>query len=92
MRSTRFSLMASLASAQLSFANNRDRVLLTIEQFLVRFPKVKRPHPEIGLVVYPISRTPFVVLYDFDDETPRVHFIFHRSSSLDDLDPSSAEW
>ena len=39
-------------------------VYTTIEQFLARYPKTKRRDPAHGLCVYPISKTPFVVLYD----------------------------
>ena len=64
----------------------------TLELFLAAHPAAKRPHPKLGLHVYPITKTPFVVLYDFDEHELRVHFIFHRGADLDSLDPSSAEW
>ena len=64
----------------------------TLEHFLAVHPDAKRADPHLGLHVYPISRTPFVVLYDFDDRELRVHFIFHRNADLRDLDPKSAEW
>jgi hypothetical protein len=67
-------------------------VLATIEGLLARAPAIKRPHPKLGLVVYPVIDTPFVLLYDFTEAELRVHFIFHRSASLEDLDPGSAEW
>ena len=73
-------------------AEKRDRVYDTIERFLAVHPAAKTPHPALGLRVYPIARTPFVVLYDFDDAELRVHFIFHRHADLRDLDPASAEW
>jgi plasmid stabilization system protein ParE len=68
------------------------RVLGTIETLLANNPAIKRPHPELGLVVYPISRTPFIIVYDYDEDELRVHFIFRAGASLEDLDPSSAEW
>ena len=73
-------------------AEKRDRVYATIEHVLAAFPAIKRRHPGLGLCVYPIARTPFVVLYDFDDTELRVHFIFHRHADLHDLDPGSIEW
>jgi plasmid stabilization system protein ParE len=73
-------------------AEKRDRVYDTIDNFLTEFPAVKKPHPDLGLVVYPISQTPFVVLYDFDDSELRVHFIFHKHADLRQLDPTSVEW
>ncbi len=64
----------------------------TLEVFLARHPKAKRPDRRLGLRVYPISDTPFTVLYDFTETELRVHFIFHKSASLEDLDPKSAAW
>lgn len=70
----------------------RRTVYRTISQFLARFPGARRIDPRHGLCAYPISGTPFVVLYDFDDDELRVHFDFHRSADLSQLDPSAAEW
>jgi hypothetical protein len=64
----------------------------TLEVFLARFPKAKPPDRKLGLRVYPITDTPFVVLYDFTETELLAHFIFHKNASLDDLDPHSAEW
>ena len=44
----------------------------------------------LGLTVYPISKTPFVVLYDYDDAELRVHFLLPVRA--DRRDPASAEW
>lgn len=73
-------------------AEKRDRVYATIEHVLAAFPAIKRPHPDLGLCVYPIVRTPFVLLYDFDDSELRVHFIFHRHADLRFIDTTSLEW
>jgi plasmid stabilization system protein ParE len=73
-------------------AEKRDRVYATIEHVLAAFPAIKRPHPNLGLCVYPIARTAFVVLCNFDDSELRVHFIFHRHADLRDLDPTSIQW
>lgn len=64
----------------------------TLEHFLAVYPSTKRVHPVLGLRVYPIARTPFVVLYDFDDQQLRVHFIFLAGAPLDNFDPKSAVW
>lgn len=64
----------------------------TLEEFLARHPMAKRPDRKLGLRVYPVSDTPFLVLYDFTDTELRAHFIFHESASREDLDPNSAEW
>ena len=68
----------------------RALVRATIEQHLAPFPRSKRPHPQLGLIGYPVADTPFVVLYDFDGIELRVHFIFHKNASLDNIDPLSA--
>jgi plasmid stabilization system protein ParE len=70
----------------------KERVLATIEKLLANNPAIKRPHQALGLVAYPISGTPFFILYDYDEHELRVHFIFRAGASLDDLDPTSAEW
>ncbi len=70
----------------------KEKVLATIETLLARSPAVKQRHPKLGLVVYPVSDTPFIVLYDFTESELRMHFIFHKSASREDLDPGSAEW
>lgn len=74
-------------------ATEKRRLLYhAIEQFLAVYPHAKQPDPLHGLVAYPISHTPFVVLYDFDDAVLRVHFVFHKLADLADLDPDGAEW
>jgi hypothetical protein len=70
----------------------RALVRRTLEGPIANFPAIKRPHADLGLIVYPIRRTPFVVLYDFDDSEVRAHFVFHKCASLADLDSTSAEW
>ena len=73
-------------------AEKRDIVYRTIETFLVEHPGVRQAEPKIGLRLYSVLRTPFVIVYDFDDDELRLHFIFHRRASLEDLDPAAAEW
>ncbi len=69
-----------------------DTVYRVIHDFIAVYPSAKRPNRRLRLHVYPISKTPFVVLYDFDKTELRVHFIFHKSASLRKLDPKSVEW
>ena len=66
-------------------------VYKTIER-LAPNPAVKRRTPKLGLVVYPVSGTPFFLVYDYDDTELRVHFIFITGKSLGTIDPASAEW
>jgi len=67
-------------------------VYATIKTFLARHPRAKPPHVTLRLRTYPISTTPFIVLYDFDDYELRIHFIVHRHSDLSEIDPSKVEW
>ncbi len=69
----------------------RNRVLGTINQHLAESPKRPR-HPRHGLCVYPVTKTPFVVVYDYDDTELRVMFIFHARADLRSIDPVSVEW
>jgi plasmid stabilization system protein ParE len=75
-------------------AAKRNHVYATIDNFLARFPATKSPHPTLGLVIYPITDTPFLVLYDYDDAELRVHFVLLKGAGtrLEELDPASAEW
>jgi hypothetical protein len=42
------------------------RIDHVIEQHLAHYPKKPFDH-KLGLYVYAVSRTPFVLIYDFDD-------------------------
>ena len=70
----------------------KNLVYSTIRNILASNPGVKRADPKLGLVVYPISKTPFFVVYDYDDVELRMHFIFINGKPLDTIDPSSAVW
>jgi plasmid stabilization system protein ParE len=70
----------------------KQKVYSTIRSHLAHHPRTKKPHSRLGLVVYPVTDTPFVVLYDFDDAELRIHFVFHRHADLRDLDPKSVGW
>lgn len=72
--------------------DKRDIVYDLIANFLAHHPNTKRPQPRHGLRVYSVSKTPFVIVYDFDDAELRMHFIFHKHANLEDLDPASVEW
>ena len=64
----------------------------TLEVYLARHPKAKRPDRRLGLRVYSITDTPLMVRYDFTETEQRVHFILRKRANLEDLDPKSAEW
>jgi plasmid stabilization system protein ParE len=67
------------------------RIDRTIEQHLARFPK-KPIDDRLGLYVYWVARTPFVLIYDFDEHELRVHFIVPARADLTSIDPMSADW
>ena len=73
-------------------AEKRNRVFDVIERHLVHFPAGKMPDPDLGLTVYPVSKTPFVLLYDFDDAELRVHFILHANAERSQVDANAVEW
>ena len=52
----------------------------------------KTLHDRLSLYVYPVRRTPFVLIYDFDEAELRVHFIVHGRADRTRIDPTSAEW
>ena len=68
------------------------RVFDTIESVIAPNPALKAYDPKIGLVVYPISGTPFFVLYDYDEAELRLHYVFIRGKPISDIDPDAAEW
>jgi plasmid stabilization system protein ParE len=68
------------------------RIDRAIDQHLANFPAAKTRDARLGLTVYHVTRTPFVILYDYDDAELRVHFIMPARADRRDLDPSSAEW
>lgn len=69
----------------------RDLVLWAITDHLAAFPKRPRDDRH-GLCAYPVTRTPFVLIYDFDDHELRVLFIFHGRADLREFDRSEVEW
>jgi plasmid stabilization system protein ParE len=103
MRSIRFSktfdeqLIAYIDHGTVHFGAavaDRKKLLVydAVENLIARNPGVKRRDPALGLVVYPVSQTPFFLLYDYDETEVRVHFIFINGKPLSAIDPASAEW
>jgi hypothetical protein len=67
-------------------------VYQTIRNHLAFFPASRIRDPDLGLRVYPVTNTPFVLLYDFDDAELRIHFVLHAHADRTRIDPSDVEW
>ncbi len=64
------------------------RVSHAIREVLAVHPAIGAFDEALGVYFHPVSRTPIVLLYDFDDAELRIHLIIHRSS----VDLSDVEW
>lgn len=69
----------------------RDRVFDIIDHHLTLFPNNTRD-PDLNLCAYSISKTPFVVIYDFDEIELRIFFIVHSRSDRSRIDPNEVIW
>lgn len=72
-------------------AEKRDKVFRVIETFLAVHP-VRPVDPDIGLCAYPVTGTPFVLVYDYDDDELRLHMIIHGHADRTGLDLGKVEW
>ena len=72
-------------------AEKRDLVFRTIETKLVHQP-VRSVDPDLGICAYHVSRTPFVLLYDYDDAELRIHIVMHASADRTQIDLSAVVW
>jgi mRNA-degrading endonuclease RelE of RelBE toxin-antitoxin system len=63
-----------------------------IDNHLAHFPRTAGLDRRLGLYVYAISQTPFVVLYDFDDDELRVYFIVHGRADRRLIDRTTVAW
>ncbi len=71
--------------------HKRDLVYNTIERRLAASPK-REPDPVLGLCVYAIAKTPFLAVYDFDDQEVRVFFLLHGGQDRREVDVADVEW
>ena len=69
----------------------RDQVEDTIRQFLARHP-VRPVDPVLGICAYEVAKTPFVPLYDYDDDELRIHLVVHESADRTKIDLSKITW
>jgi hypothetical protein len=73
-------------------SEKRTLVYDTIDDHLAHFPATGIRDARLGLHLYTISKTPFLVLYDFDDDEVRLHFIVHQRSDRTHINPKSVDW
>ena len=72
-------------------ADKRACVIHTIETTLTTNPK--RPiDPVLGICTYHVTKTPFVLLYDYDDSELRVHLIIHAKADRALIDLTTVIW
>jgi hypothetical protein len=69
----------------------RDLVERTITEFLAAHP-VRPIDPVLGICAYPVTKAPFVLLYDYDDDELRLHLIIHRHADRAAIDLASVIW
>jgi hypothetical protein len=74
-----------------TIAQKRELVFRAVQVKVAPFPK--RPvDPVIGICAYHVSKTPFIVLYDYDDTEVRAHLVIHARSDRTLVDLSKVVW
>lgn len=72
-------------------AEKRDLVLAAITRTLRHFP-VRPPDPALGIGVFRVARTPFVLLYDYDDAELRIYTVVHGRADRSSIDLTAIDW
>ena len=72
--------------------SKQDIVYEVILGHIAHFPGTARREQPHGLFTYPVRKTPFVVLYDYDDVEVRIHFVLHNRADRTRIDSSGIEW
>jgi plasmid stabilization system protein ParE len=70
----------------------RRLVVARIENYLTEFPHLGLRTPRKSFYHYPVSGTPFTVVYEYDDTELRVLFIVHQSANRKRLKIADVEW
>lgn len=71
--------------------DKQSRVYNTANLHIALYPD-KRFDKKLQLYIYRVAKTPFVIMYEFDDAEVRVFYILHGRASRKDLKKSSVEW
>jgi hypothetical protein len=69
----------------------RALVVDTINNYLTLYP-IRNVDPDLGVCIRPVRKTPFLLLYDYDDAELRVHLIIHEHADRTLIDLSTIEW
>jgi plasmid stabilization system protein ParE len=72
--------------------DKRARVERTIANILRDYPGIGRREAHLGVYSYPVTRTPFVLLYDYDDYELRIHLIVHARADRTRIVLGDVEW
>jgi hypothetical protein len=72
--------------------DKRGRISHTIGRVLAHNPRIGLFDQTLDIHYYPVGRTPFVLLYDFDDVELRIHLIIHARADRSRVDLTQVEW
>ena len=70
----------------------RRSVIETLETYLAENPHHGLIDRRLQLRHFHVSKTPFVIVYEYDDLELRVMFILHQRADRSRLDRSDVEW
>jgi plasmid stabilization system protein ParE len=73
-------------------AKKQTILLDAVDTHLAEYPRTGQRDRRLQLYIYPVTGTPFVVIYDFDETTVRVFFIVHERADRRLLDRARAAW
>ena len=69
-----------------------NKIYDVINDVLLPFPEGKRMNPELSVHAFPVSSTPFVVFYEFDDVEVRILSIWPSKSDIRQFDVRRIQW
>ena len=70
----------------------RVRFFSVIETNIREFPGIGRFDEKLGVYVFHVSGTPFVLLYEFDDDELRLILTVHQRADRSQLDLTKVVW
>lgn len=74
-------------------ASEKRRIVIdTLENYLAENPHHGLNDRRRALRHFPVSKTPFVIVYEYDEAELRVLFIVHKRADRSQLDPAIVEW